>query len=413
MVEIDLASVVLNPKSHRIRSQIESHAERDTIARDPFGPRAQEVIAQVLRETERFDQLKSDLKDFGQRDPGVVTHTGLLVNANTRCVALRDLHGSYIRVAVLDEDASNTEIDRIELNLQMKRDLKRDYSFTNELLFIYELATVHRFQASEIAIEMGWMSKIEASRGKNAEDRISKHMRMHALIRNTQAKSENRIPLVLFDDMRQAITEIDDDYEKIVRTAPLDADNMRDTRLLALLSGAGYRELREIDGAFLEKYLAPSMDELELFKGRLERLMGLGDDGDGVDPAGLDVLGAPPASGRKATRLLDLLVKSTGQSILEIDDGHGTETIDRSAFVKQLNTAVVSAVEDARIDRQQGAIGDRPLVALRKASRYLRAAKESHEAATAVGGYSKTAFETALRALSLEASALLDLVKGS
>jgi len=134
VVEIPLSSVVLNHRSHRIRAQLESSPRAEFVRRDPFSNEAQDVISELLRDTGRFDELRDNLKDRGQLDPGVVTHTGLLVNANTRCVALRELRKRHIRVAVLPEDATEEEIDRLELRLQMKRDFRRDYTFTNELL---------------------------------------------------------------------------------------------------------------------------------------------------------------------------------------------------------------------------------------------------------------------------------------
>jgi hypothetical protein len=84
VVTIPLSAVVLNPRSHRIRSQLESVAQKDVVPRDPFGEEAQNIIAEILRRTERFDDLKANLKAAGQTDPGVVSHNGLLVNAKPR-----------------------------------------------------------------------------------------------------------------------------------------------------------------------------------------------------------------------------------------------------------------------------------------------------------------------------------------
>jgi hypothetical protein len=55
----------------------------------------------VLRETEGFERLKVNLAEEDQREAGVVTRAGLLVNGNTRAAALRDIDKQYIRVAVL------------------------------------------------------------------------------------------------------------------------------------------------------------------------------------------------------------------------------------------------------------------------------------------------------------------------
>ena len=45
----------------------------------------------IAERTEGFEDLKANLGEVGQNDVGVVTRRGVLVNANTRAVALRDL----------------------------------------------------------------------------------------------------------------------------------------------------------------------------------------------------------------------------------------------------------------------------------------------------------------------------------
>src|SRR6267378_3171079 len=49
VIEIPLTSVVLNPRSHRIRAQLESSQKRELVRRDPFSDDAQAVIADLLR----------------------------------------------------------------------------------------------------------------------------------------------------------------------------------------------------------------------------------------------------------------------------------------------------------------------------------------------------------------------------
>ena len=88
VIRIPLDAIVLNQRSHRIKAELESHPERVDIAADPFSEHAQEVLSALLRGTDDYAILKEDLKEHGQRDFGVVTRIGLLVNANTRAVAL-------------------------------------------------------------------------------------------------------------------------------------------------------------------------------------------------------------------------------------------------------------------------------------------------------------------------------------
>src|SRR5947209_2225104 len=91
LVRLGLEYLLLNPRSHRIRAQLESDMQTDLIRDDPFSDEAQEALARILRETEGFARLKTNLAEEGQRDAGIVTSAGILVNANTRAVALREL----------------------------------------------------------------------------------------------------------------------------------------------------------------------------------------------------------------------------------------------------------------------------------------------------------------------------------
>lgn len=155
VIRISLDSVLLNPRSHRIRAQLESHPQRQLVLESPFSEESQDVITTVLRETEGFERLKVNLAEEDQKDAGVVTRAGLLVNGNTRAAALRDIDKKYIRVAVLPGDATQEEIDELELRLQMKQDLKQKYTFTNELLFVEELNTRYNRTHEQIAINCG------------------------------------------------------------------------------------------------------------------------------------------------------------------------------------------------------------------------------------------------------------------
>ena len=128
VVTLDLDAVVLNPNSHRIQAQLESHPERDIVLRDPFSDDAQTIIAAIIRkDIEGYEDLRANLQADEQRQPGVITRVGLLVNANRRAVALRENGARYIHVAVLP-DATADEVSDLELTLQVQRDFREDYT---------------------------------------------------------------------------------------------------------------------------------------------------------------------------------------------------------------------------------------------------------------------------------------------
>lgn len=386
VVNIPVDGVVLNPRSHRIRAQLESSLDADLVKSAPFEPRAQEVITEILRLTDKFDDLKANLRDVGQTDPGVVTHAGLLVNANTRCVALRDINAGHIRVAVLPSDASDEDIDRLELNLQMVRDFRREYTFTNELLFIEELVTKYRYNSLEIAIEMNWVSRSDGAATRRAEEGVQARLRMLALVRELQALSGNRLRLVNFDAARQAINELDEECEAIKHQDPEGARQIRDMRLAGLLSGAGYRDLREIDEDFLEEYLIPALEEQSLFQGNVENIVRPLPPRNTQNLTGLDVLQGDQAETSAGTQtaetLLTLLAESVGRDVVLVPGtADATIEINRASFVEELKQAVEAAAEDARLNRQQGNLVDRPRSFVRKASKQIRNAIEAYQQA--------------------------------
>jgi hypothetical protein len=414
VVKIPVDAVVLNPRSHRIRAQLESSPQADLVKSAPFDPRAQEVITWILRITDKFDDLKTNLRDVGQTDPGVVTHTGLLVNANTRCVALRDINAGHIRVAVLPSDASDEDVDRLELNLQMVRDFRREYTFTNELLFIEELVTKYRYSSLQIAIEMNWVSRSDATAAKRAEEEVQTRLRMLALVRELQALSGNRLRLVDFDAARQAINELDEDCEAIKHQNPEGARQIRDMRLAAWLSGAGYRDLREINEGFLEKYLIPALEEQSLFQGNVENIVRpLGPKNTEI-LAGLDVLEDQAdvhANTKTAETLLTLLAESYGGDVVMVPGNADAKIeINRGNFIEELKQAVESAAEDVRLDRQQGDLVDRPRSFVRKASKQLRNAMEAFQQARGNPQFDADKFLAAVAEHSTAQEALQSLI---
>ncbi|MEA3001477.1 MAG: hypothetical protein QOH81_265 [Sphingomonadales bacterium] len=406
VVEIPLSAAVLNPRSHRIRAQLESSCMGEVVQRDPFSDDAQDAIAELLRDTGLFDELRDNLKDQGQLDPGVVTHTGLLVNANTRCVALRDLGKRHIRVAVLPEDATEDEIDRLELRLQMKRDFRRDYTLTNELLFIDDLIKKYKYKPREIALEMGWSSKSDRGGLKRAEEMVQQSVRMLTIIREVQELSAGQLPLTKFDDSRQSISELDEDYERLKKNDPVAAARLRDTRLVALLSDVGYREMRLIDEQFLEDYLVDALEEQDSFKGRVDALFSGPPAGSELtEVPGLDVLliesaRAPNPAERSAAPLLALLAETAGQEKIKIlVASEGEVSIPRERFVAELKAAIDTAAADAKVDREKGDLLDRPLNFVRRAKKHLITASEAYDRAKTDPKFEQASLRTALEDL--------------
>ena len=70
VIKLSVDTVLLNPGSHRIKAQIESHPDAQEIDQDPFSYESQELIAQMLRETLGYKALLESLRESGQIDTG-------------------------------------------------------------------------------------------------------------------------------------------------------------------------------------------------------------------------------------------------------------------------------------------------------------------------------------------------------
>ena len=57
-------------------------------------------------------------------------------------------------LAVLPETAQQSELALLELRLQMQKELKEEYSLTNELLFVEEMYEKHKMPAMQIAARL-------------------------------------------------------------------------------------------------------------------------------------------------------------------------------------------------------------------------------------------------------------------
>lgn len=126
----------------RISSSVKTH-ERTIGVLDRADSKAQSLLQRFLREKdpEKTNDLKNLLRADGQRDPGIITADGFLINGNRRKVALSELRDENpgndmfqtMKVVILpdknDEGGPPTikEIEQIENRYQLQEDGKAEY----------------------------------------------------------------------------------------------------------------------------------------------------------------------------------------------------------------------------------------------------------------------------------------------
>ncbi len=407
VVKVPVDTVLLNPRSHRIRAQLESHPEHKLVDEDPHSEKAQEIIAQILREGEGYQDLKTNLREVGQRDAGAITRYGLLVNANRRVVALRDLGVQYVRVAVLPANATAQEIEQLELSLQVAKHYQEDYTFTNELLFVDDLIAKYNRTPEQAALDLGWAASRDPKELKKGRDKVEEATRLYGLIRDIQHRSDDALRLTDFDEKRVHLQECVLQYQQLKAVDPEKARRVLDLRLLGIVTGVQYRRLRAVDENFLLDYLLPEMKDSDVLSGHMKILTVSGPDGDKVVP-GLDILGDESAEEEEPdpATLLELMAKSAEQSTVELPSDEGADTVDREAVRKTLQTTFETAAEQARLDDKQYDKLNAPIEHLRTANRLLERALEGYQKVASTSGFKRGKFQFHLKKVTQATKAL-------
>jgi hypothetical protein len=379
VVELDLEATVLNPRSHRIRSQLESDQRASIVNDEPFSEDAQETIRDILRQSENYEDLKRNIEEDGQQTPGLVTASGLLVNANRRAVAIGDLGRGYITAAVLPADASDGEISVLELSLQMQEDFRVDYSYTNRLLFVAELIKEQNKAARDVARALNLASSSQPAALKRGTAQVEQDLRVLSMIRQVQRRSDNKIPLTDFDEQEVALEELDNRYRELQASNPEHAEQLFELRLLGVLTMVPYRDIRLLEADAIERQVIPLMSEDELLGDSVVALSQSGTREDGEnDPAGLELLKDTALTVTPVvTPLVDLLASSREEDQVDLPLSDGSRTVARDSLVEAVKDVLRSAAQERRNNRR---VEDRlhaPTNMVLEAERKLREAREA------------------------------------
>jgi hypothetical protein len=99
----------------------------------------------LIPDNSRSQRLLDDLERHSQLRPGVITHDGFLVDANRRLACMKRLNAKhpnsryqYLLVHRLPANVPAKEIYKLEVQFQIKADLKEEYNPINDLLKIRE-----------------------------------------------------------------------------------------------------------------------------------------------------------------------------------------------------------------------------------------------------------------------------------
>jgi hypothetical protein len=422
VIDLPLDTPLLNADSHRIRAELEAPA-LEFVRKERTTEHAQAKLTELWKKAHRkFDRLKESLLVDGQTEAGVVTRAGVLINGNTRLVALRELQlpdRQFIRVAVLESDATPFEIAQLELRLQVRDPVRDPYRLSSELLFIEELRRVYSTTDEQIAIALGW----NPSRPALGKARVEHYQRILQLIREMQRRNPS-LPITFFDDERggpgklQQLKELEQRYDDLNKDGQVqEAGLLLDTWLVVARSGfSSVHQIRSVTRGegFLSDYLLPRLGEQDLIGERAEELVrqpaptsatlpGLDD----LDPGGIAEGGPHYDLGR-----LVRIVESHDDEPVSLTD---SVQIDAQGAKEAVRAAIDGAIRDYRAeDRAEDAL-NAPVDGLRKAGRELKRVIDAYADLRGTKEFERQArgaFEYQLRHLRKQMKVLEDLASG-
>lgn len=241
---------LLNHDNYRFAAQLEDHSMRAKVLSEPFTKESQDFLASLLSETDEFKKLKDQLEELGQRDPGLVTRDGLLVNGNTRTVALRALGVSGIRVGVLPDDTTHEDIVNLQVELQMLRLVQQDYTFTNELLLIDN--QMKDADLDGVSRKLGWPV------GAISRKKLEQKARILQMIREIRKMHQGEpLPYSIFDEKQELLENLDKAYQREKERDFNAAEALKWSRVAGMLSGLTKDQVRTIDDCFIVEKVQP------------------------------------------------------------------------------------------------------------------------------------------------------------
>lgn len=379
VISIGVDEVLLNPHSHRIRSQLQDDPAWVDLKKDPFSEAAQRTIERHVRdarEPDEFQALKDSLIADGQTDPGVMTHEGLLVNANTRAVALRDVEDPALRrlrVAVLPPTAKAEELTLLELRLQMQKDLKVEYTLTNELLFIEELYSVRKLSAKQIAREL----RIHSDNAKKGAAEIDARLQYLDLIRVMQRTPSRPLPLTFFNAIKlEQLREVHRARSTLLQSDAARAQAYLENFLLSVAVGIkAVHEIRQVDADFMSEYMFPQLEEDEGV-GQFATPLATAPAEGVAPPAGVGALLTDDDDQAPAINARHLInVVTSRDKTVEVP---GTNfVLDRDDVKDALKTAVAAGIKDKKRDKKDEDQLAAPVSAVKEATKQVQRAKEA------------------------------------
>jgi hypothetical protein len=382
--------LLLNHDNSRLSAQLFDHPDRQVVETDPTSDKAQAVLASLLKSTDNFKELKEELKTLGQQNPGMVSRDGVLINGNTRLVALRENGANGIDVAVLPEDALPEDFLDIEMSLQMMKLTHQDYTFTNQLLLMKRyLDRGHTNR--ELALKMGWI--------RNANKKIEQSARLLELLNEVRALHNHNFPYEYFDSKQQVLKDLDDEYQRILNSGDYEgAENLKWTRISGIFLGISKDQVRAMDENFFEDEIIPRLENKPEIAQVFENIP------ETMQPNPLDeLLGAPD----KKTNL-KLLAKNLIQTVI---GDSGSINTDLEPKYQDIATQVKLATDEIITEAKRDSYLAEPADVLRETRLNIEKITENLGEIAGMSKFDAKSFEFELKKVAKSVTELVEIAK--
>lgn len=352
VITMPMDQLLLNSETHRIKAQRDFDAKGDrSINEDPWGSEAQEYLASLLaalpidpsRKDPAFSKLQDDLKTYGQKDPGLITPEGILINGNSRCAALRANGALDMRVAVLPSDWTWIDIALVEVELQMRKDFRREYSFLNLLLALEE--SVNAAGADNAG---------KAFRLKRTT--VDRNLWILALLQDLVSRSVSpdrttSLNLRDFEADQGKLEELHRTYSKLYKADPIAAEQLKESRLLAMILQKSKTDLRFIGDSFTQEYLQKTLPTGSLLAKSGPTTFAI---------PGLDIeLETGPALLTDTASLVNEAAQARGQAAHSTDEGRARANVYLADLTKAVDRAIDLAGRDERLKKRKSVAVDK------------------------------------------------------
>ena len=426
VVQIDLSVPLLSHTTMRVAPNLDEMEEWVLLREQPDSVVAQEVIKRCVisgGDLDEYEELKAQLREQGQLDPGLMTHEGVLIQGNTRLIALREMRdaegwdGKFLAAVIEKDQFDEADLQQLDWEMQHREEVKRDYPLTNQLISLHNARYKLNRTEKQIALTMGM-----------TEDEVRKQLLAYQVFDRMRHLPETTITVERFNTFGKRDKLAAEALKGLGRSWHALREDGKEADATALLwswlltnmaGGEQTRALRAIDPKFADEFLLPRIEELDgstkngdiaITKITATALAEASSDADVDDPLD-DVVAV--SDGQRVVRALVNALASDDNSVA-VPGQPAKVTIPRDDLEAAVGVVVEDAVQRANADGKADSALLKPVKCINESKDKIEAAIKALKKAEADPEFktsnNKARYDIALRHLDAQIKELKKLI---